>query len=264
MFSRATLVEVFTLFSNETHSTLDTFFFKYGIDQYTENASNKEQKALAAVRYLINNPEAKGILGGNLAFEMVEEILGMYIDNRFFYNKFSDEFIKHPNLKRLLLIDGFQISDGQLVRMIESTVNYVENESLLLNLLEKYNFNTAKEHYTQAINNFTKGQWASCNSQIRTFVESLFNELAENLTGLKYTSSHQARTALSTANPKLFYPEYNEWLSNGTGYFETFWKRLHTHGSHPGLSEEYDSLFRLNISQISTLEILRRYDEYKS
>ncbi len=42
--------------------------------------------------------------------------------------------------------------------------------------------------------------------------------------------------------------------------FETFWKRLHTHGSHPGLSNEEDSIFRLNLVQISTLEILKRYD----
>lgn len=88
-------------------------------------------------------------------------------------------------------------------------------------------------------------------------------KLAEDITGNKFNSSQQARTALSQSQPRLFYPELNEWLNNGTGYFETFWKRLHTQGSHPGLSNENDSMFRLNILQISTLEIFRRYDDYK-
>ncbi|NDI36666.1 hypothetical protein EPK97_18265 [Chengkuizengella sediminis] len=58
----------------------------------------------------------------------------------------------------------------------------------------------------------------------------------------------------------IFYKELNEWLDNSQGYFETFWKRLHREGPHPGLSDEHDSIFRLNLVQISTLEILRRYD----
>ena len=45
------------------------------------------------------------------------------------------------------------------------------------------------------------------------------------------------------------------------GYFETFWKKLHPQGLHPGLSEEDDSIFRFNIVQIFTMEILRRFDE---
>lgn len=263
MFSRATLVDIFTLFSNQTHTVLDKFFFKFGIEEYTISASNKENKAMAAVRYLLDNPNAKGILGGDMAFEMVEEIIGIYADNTHYYDKITGEFREYPKLKRLLLKDGFDIRNGQLVRLVDSTINYVENENLLCSLLDKYQFTTAKGHYTQATNAFTRGDWAACNSQIRTFVEELLCKLAEGITGNTFSDSHSARTALSQSSPKLFYPELNEWLNNGKGYFETFWKRLHPQGSHPGLSDEYDSMFRLNIVQISILEILRRYDEYK-
>src|SRR5699024_1288979 len=128
---------------------------------------------------------------------------------------------------------------------------------------DKYNLSTAKVHYTQEVNAFTRGDWAACNSEIRTFVEELLCKLAEDITGKIYRTSHEARIALSQSSPKLFYPELNEWLDNGTGYFETLWKRLHPQGSHPGLSEENDSMFRLNILQISILEIMRRYDDYK-
>lgn len=263
MFSRATLVDVFSLFSNQTHSALDQFFFKYGIEEHTISASNKENKVMAAVRYLIENPDSKGILGGNMAYEMVEEILGFYIENEYFYDKQSGEFNGYPKLKRLLLKDGFEIRDRQLVRMVDSTINYVENEGLLLKLLDKYKLSIARGHYDQSVSAFTRGDWAACNSQIRTFVEELLCKLAEEITGNNYSKSHSARTALSQNTPKLFYPELNEWLNDGTGYFETFWKRLHPQGSHPGLSDENDSMFRLNIVQISILEVLRRYDDYK-
>lgn len=263
MFSRATLVDVFSLFSIQTHSVLDKFFFKYGVEEYTSLASNKENKALAAVRYLIENPDSKGILGGNMAYEMVEEILDLYINNSYYYDQESGEFRDFPKLKRLLLKDGFEIRDGQLARMVDSNINYVENESLLLKLLDKYNFSVAKGHFNQATSAFTRGDWAACNGQIRSFVEELFCKLAEDLTGNTFSSSHSARTALSQSSPKLFYPEFNEWLNDGTGYFETFWKRLHPHGSHPGLSEESDSMFRLNLLKISVLEVLRRYDDFK-
>lgn len=263
MFSRATLVDTFSLFSEQTHSVLDKFFYKYGIDSYTANASNKENKAMAAVRYLEDNPNAKGILGGDMAFEMVEEIIEIYADNSYYYDVSTGEFRGYPKLKRLLLKDGFDIRDGQLVRLVDSTIDYVKNESLLLKILGKYRFSIAEGHYIQAVNAFTRGDWAACNSQIRTFVEELLCKLAEDITGNSFNNSNSARTALSQSTPKLFYPELNEWLNNGQGYFETFWKRLHPQGSHPGLSDEYDSMFRLNIVQISILEILRRYDNDK-
>lgn len=190
MFSRATLVEVFSMFSNQSHSVLDKFFFKYGIEKHTNSASNKEEKVKKAVRYLIENPNSKGILEGNMAYEMVEEILGFYLENEYHYNPESGEFNDYPKLKRLLFKDGFEIRDGQLVRMVDSTFDYVENESLLMKLLNKYNFITAEGHYIQAVSAFTRGDWSACNSQIRTFVEELLCKLAEDITGSEYNKSH--------------------------------------------------------------------------
>lgn len=263
MFSRATLIDIFTLFSVQSTSTLDKFFYKYGIDEYTKYETSKERKVLAAVNYLVDNPNAKGILGGGMSFEMVEDILNLFVVNEYHYDENTGEFRDFPKLKRLLLRDGFEIRESQLVRMVDSTIDYIENESLLLKLLGKYKFQTAKGHYEQAVNAFTRGDWAACNAQIRTFVEELLWRIAEDITGNKFSDSHSARSSLSQSSPKLFYPEFNEWLFNGQGYFEAFWKRLHPQGSHPGLSNENDSMFRLNLVQISILEVLRRYDDFK-
>lgn len=128
-------------------------------------------------------------------------------------------------------------------------------------MLKKHNFDVAIGHYNQANNAFTRGDWAACNSQLRSYVEELLNKIAEKITGNTFADSHNAKIALSKSNPPIFFKELNEWLDNGQGFFETFWKRLHPQGSHPVLYDEYDSIFRLNLVQISTMEILRRYDE---
>ena len=60
-----------------------------------------------------------------------------------------------------------------------------------------------------------------------------------------YSSSNERKIALAKAG--FFIQEYNEYLFNGTGFVEGFWKRLHPEGSHPGLSEQSDSTFRLHL-----------------
>lgn len=264
-FSRATLMEVLSLFQIKSHTELDMFFFKYGIDEHTQNGSSKDAKLLLAAKYLIDNPEVKGILGGNLAFEVIEEIVTSVINNEYWYNSYTGEFTEHPQLKRLLLRDGFEIRDGVLVRRVDSVSSYIENEDLLKKLLVKYNLKTAIGHYNQAVSAFTRGEWASCNAQLRAFVEDLHLELAKDLNNKEIDSSNNARQALTKEPSKLFYRELNEWKDGdkGVGFMQGFWERLHPEGSHPGLSSESDSVFRLNLVQITMLEILRRYDDIK-
>ncbi|MGV6975507.1 hypothetical protein ACWA19_08505 [Bacillus toyonensis] len=260
MFSRATIVDIMKLLDDmNTHGTLDTFALRYGLDEIAIGSS-KEKRVLAIARYLISNPQMPGLLSDNLTYEIVEHVINTSTSNEYHFNSDNNEFVRYPELRRLLLKDGFVIENGKLIRIFETDIDFSNNETLLGNLLNKHNFNIAKGHYDQANNAFNRGDWAACNSQLRSYVEELLNKLAEDITGNKPTSSHQAKITLSQLNPPIFYKALNEWLDDGTGYFETFWKRLHPHGSHPGLSDEDDSIFRLNLVQISTLEVLRRYD----
>lgn len=258
MFSRATIVDVMSLFiSMNTHSTMDAFVLRYGLDDVAIGSS-KEKRAMGISKFLIENPQMPGILSDNLIFEVVEDIISKAIVNEYHY--LNNEFINYPQLRRLLLKDGFVIEKGMLIRNFETAIDFNTNDTLLDSLLTKHNFTVAKGHYEQASNAFNRGDWAACNSQLRTYVEELLNKIAEKVTGKTFTDSQQAKIALSQSKPPIFYKQLNEWKDNGTGYFETFWSRLHPEGSHPGLSNEDDSVFRLNLVQISTLEVLRRYD----
>lgn len=261
MFSRATIMDVMSLFGNmNTHVTLDTYAYRYGLEEIAIGSS-KEQRVVAIGRYLINNPQAPGILSDNLMYEIVEDIINRAVSNDYYFDPETNEFRNYPQLRRLLLKDGFAINNDKLIRIISSDLDFHNNETLLETLLIKYNFDVAKGHYNQASNAFNRGDWAACNSQLRSYVEELLNKLSEKVTGTIPQSSQAAKVALVGCNPPIFYRELNEWLDNGQGFFETFWKRLHPQGPHPGLSDEYDSIFRFNLVQITTLEVLRRYDE---
>jgi hypothetical protein len=243
-----------------THATLDTYAFRYGLDEIAVGSS-KEQKVLNIGKYLINNPNLSGILSDSLMFEIVEDVITKAVINEYHYDFDKNEFVRYPQLRRLLLKDGFVIENGKLIRTFETDIDFNTNDTLLENLMNKHKFTIAKGHYNQASNAFNRGDWAACNSQLRSYVEELLNNIAEKVTGNTFTDSQQAKIALAKNNPPIFYRQLNEWLDNGQGFFETFWKRLHPHGSHPGLSNEDDSIFRLNLVQITTLEILRRYDQ---
>lgn len=261
MFSRATIMDIMSLLSEiKSHSELDTYCYRYEIEDLADGR-NKEQRTLNIGKYLFENPEKKGILGDNLQFEIVEDIISTVIAKSYEYDVNKSEFRNYPQLRRLLLKDGFIIRDGKLRRVFDSEIDFNKNDSLLEELLKKHNLEIALGHYNQANNAFTRGDWAACNSQLRSYTEELMNKIAEKITGNTFTNSHDAKIELSKSNPPIFYKGLNEWLDNGQGYFETFWKRLHPQGSHPGLSDENDSIFRFNLVQISTMEILRRYDE---
>lgn len=192
----------------------------------------------------------------------MDDVINKTASNYYYFDSDKNEFINYPQLRRLLLKDGFILEDGRLIRTFEAEIDFNHNETLLESLLIKNGFKTAQGHYNQACNAFNRGDWAACNSQLRSYVEELLNKIAEKIFNDSFNTSHDAKVALSKCDPPIFYKDLNEWLDNGQGFFETFWKRLHPKGSHPGLSDEDDSIFRLTLVQITSLEILKRYNKH--
>lgn len=65
---------------------------------------------------------------------------------------------------------------------------------------------------------------------------------------------------LSTSNPPLFSQALNESGDNGKNFLAGLWKRLHAEGSHPGISNEIDCTFRLQIVTATALYYMRIFD----
>ncbi|MFD2345663.1 hypothetical protein [Sinorhizobium terangae] len=106
-------------------------------------------------------------------------------------------------------------------------------------LLKRFGFVTPLGHLDQAIKAHTRGDWAACNGQLRTFIESLFDDIARNVRPAESAtrSSSENRRAL-LAEIGFLATDRNEWTQDGKNYINGLFKMLHTEGSHPGLSDE--------------------------
>jgi hypothetical protein len=150
--------------------------------------------------------------------------------------------------------------------MLPEVVDLPDAQDEVDALLEQHRFTTAKGHLDQARSAHGRGEWAGANAQIRTFMDSLFDEIAERLDPARATragTGQPRRTILASMTPPFLLRSLNEWDDNGCGYFNGLIRRLHPHGSHPGLSEDEDSTFRLHIVLLTARLVLRRFSEQK-
>jgi hypothetical protein len=126
-------------------------------------------------------------------------------------------------------------------------------------LLKSFGFATPFGHLDQAVEAHTRGDWAACNSQLRTFLESLFDDIARNVGPQEAAlrpSSENRRALLAEIG--FLATDRNEWTHDGKNYVNGLFKMLHTEGSHPGLSDEDHSTFRLHVVLVTARTFLRR------
>ena len=153
----------------------------------------------------------------------------------------------------------------ELVRMLPSDVpdlDFREAESEVMSLLDRHEFTVAKGHLKQALSAFNRGEWSSANGELRKFYEGYLNEIATSLSYTGNGDSKARRDYLGSLQPPFLLADYNEWNPNNQKpqYVQGLMSRMHPHGGHPGLSEEEDATFRLQISLVTARLFLRRFD----
>ncbi len=262
-FSRATIFEIVKLLTFETHAVIEQFELEYDLPD-TRGVGGLGPRQTAIIRYLIEHPGAKGPNGASLLFEIVERLLERHLVRKLGYStkKYDPEEV-FPNFVHLLRIDGYEIDGTKLIPALPEVVGPASDQNELANLLIKHGFITSKGHLDQALSAYTRGDWAASNAQLRSCIENLFDEIARSLdpTGASLlATSHARRTLLATMSPPFFLPALNEWDPGGNGFVQGFWKRLHPHGSHPGLSDEEDATLRLRLVLIVSSHFMRRFD----
>ena len=267
-FSRRTILAALDTVAHLSHSQIDRYLLEYGLEDVAPEAfGNKQKRAALVAAHLFRGPERLDDDGRNLIDAIVEErvvsVIGGWTsyDGSFDYEEFQRQYTA---LHRGLARDGFTVEDGHLRRALPEALDLPQADDEVHALLDLYGFTTARGHLDQAITAHGRGDWAAANSQLRTFVEELFDEIAERLIVGAVAlppAGHQRRLCLAETNPPFFIRELNEWTGQGTGFLEGFYRRLHPHGAHPGLSDEDDSTFRLHLVLLAARLLLKRLQQ---
>ncbi|MBS0248405.1 MAG: hypothetical protein JSR61_17455 [Proteobacteria bacterium] len=165
---------------------------------------------------------------------------------------------------RGLARDGYVISFADderphLRAALPSELGLPEIDDEVHQLLKHFAFQEPLGHLGQGIEAHARGDWAAANAQFRTFLESLFDDIARYCEGSDKTDAlnSEGRRQL-LAKIGFLAEDRNEWTQDGKNYINGLFKMLHTDGSHPGLSDEDHSTFRLHVVLVTARTFLRR------
>ena len=265
-YSRKTVLAATDLLENAGHARITRFLLEHGLENENIVGSMRD-RASGVARHLLADPDRLDDDEQKLTDGVVEDIVNGAIqsftpyDGRFDCEGFSRT---HGALSRALAGDGFMVENGRLRRTLPQELDLPQADDEVHALLELYHLEVTLGHLNQAIAAHTRGDWAAANAQLRAFVESLFDGIAERLAGhlrvVVPVAGNQRRIWLAQLNPSFFSHELNEWTGQGTGFLEAFFRRLHPQGAHPGLSDEEDSTFRLHWVLLTARPLLKRLE----
>jgi hypothetical protein len=165
---------------------------------------------------------------------------------------------------RFLELDGFSVTNGILRHTLPADMELPATKDEMTRLLDKHNFPVAKGHLEQALDAHARGDWAAANGQIRTFIDALLDEITERLDASTTSLGSGQRRRAKLAAIGFLKRDLNEWDDKGGGFLNGLIKRLHPHGSHPGLSDDEDSTFRLHVVLLTARLLLTRFDTWGS
>ena len=172
-FTRRTVLAACDLLANhpamDTHATFDGLIMRLGAEGRIPTGKRKGlhlgNKASALKRCLVANPSAHTPDGEFMADAVVREAARLPFSNQ-------DECFT-----RALARDGFVVTnEGELRRMLPDMADLPPAQDEVHSLLEELNMATARGHLDQALDNHARGQWAAANSQLRSFIQDLFDE----------------------------------------------------------------------------------------
>lgn len=262
-----TVVAACNLLQELGHSKFDNLMLLYDLDSRVDGG-NKQDKATKLAKIALGEPDcyvetSEGLKG------LQEAVIRKAIALPPVVRRTYDWGVLSRGLNR----DGFNIVEDDsgtmhLLRMHPNVADIQKADDEVHLLLKEYQFTTPLGHLEQAIKAHARGDWASANSQLRTFLEGLFDDIVFALDSEKVKQALNAnarRQLLANMTPPFFSRDLNEWADGQKqALVPGLMNRLHPEGSHPGLSDEEDSTFRLHIVLIAARLFLRRFRQFKS
>jgi hypothetical protein len=258
-FSRKTIIAAVATVERWTLSAIERFALEHSLDETNIRlVGSKRDQANALIKFMLKHPTWPAAEGGLLAEVVVRDLIHRAAAEAPEMDRFEALF---PGLARALKRDGFDIVEGDLRLALPEALDLPATDDEVHRWLEEFAFMVPVGHLDQAVKNHAAGQWAAANGQLRTYMESLFDEIAATLAGPGVAlppAGAPRRDWLAGLTPPFLDPDLNEWNGQGTGFVQGFYRRLHPTGSHPGLSDEEDCTFRLHLVLLVSRLLLRR------
>lgn len=250
-FSRTTLFKAYQALSSsiQFHGEFEDLMYRWEMDQFAEHSAGAIHVRMRQVfRHLKDNPDLE-------------------YDGHCLIDLFVEEALRQggsDSLLRSIERDGFVVDEaGILRRTLPEVVDLPAADDEVHVLLDRHHLGTPRGHLDQAIRAHSEGNWAAANSQFRTFLESLFDEIALLVDPANAPTTRTGvtrRQHLANLATPFLSRDLNEWSDDGKNFVNGTFKRLHPQGSHPGLSDEEDSTFRLHLVLLTARLFLRRLD----
>ena len=265
-FTRPTIIAAANLLADFTHSEFDNLMLQFGLETKiaSGNTVSRQVKANELSRVAVGDePLMVQTSEGAMSLQEAMVRAAMTVAPRAWRG--ADWAVFSSGLKRdgFLLVKDEDDRTFQLQRMLPEVADLPAASDDVNMHLEKHGFEVPLGHLCQAINAHSRGDWAASNSQLRTFLEGLLDQIAERLVPDKASvtqTGHHRRTLLASLDPPFLSRTLNEWRDDQkAGLVNGLFNRLHPEGSHPGLSDEEDSTFRLHIVIIVARLFLRRF-----
>ncbi|WBO21747.1 hypothetical protein [Sphingomonas abietis] len=262
-FTRPTLLAAVELLERHNQAAFDQMTLRLGLEEEVSEGSgiSVAKKVGQVGRILVkrSGDVLQTVEGSMTLAEAVVREAVLLVNIRF-------ENPKQTAFLRGLARDGYVVEiddDGRTPRLraaLPEEIDLPASDNEVHELLKQYQFVTPKGHLDQAIEAHTRGDWAACNAQLRTFLESLFDELAHRIAPAEASALPSSENRRALLASKCFLAiDRNEWTQDGKNYINGLFKMLYTDGSHPGLSDEDHATFRLHIVLVTARTFLRRF-----
>lgn len=249
---------IFTIidYCGNTKEEIIKFLVDIGLNHEFRGTKDKIKHEIAS--YLFLNQKEVNKYGELVIWNALEDLVP----------KALNEVKNKDRLLKDLALSGLEYKNHKLIRLSNSNINVVEKNDYIEKVLTQRTFTTTLGHYQSVVNEIFTDATAAM-GQLRTFFESLFNDIARHIKSVEPSNPIQlinpqkfenSRQIISKCLKPLF-TNPNELDDQGNGFINGVWKKLSMKGSHPGIPDKREALYRYELVMIVSADILERFEK---
>lgn len=254
-----------------TNAELESVLIEYGLSDSVPGRGTISKTLLALKEFAANNrdhPVQTDYGEKPISVLLVEEAIrrfGRSVGGSTMWEK----------LERYLNLDGFALLKDRddwgdetvtgLTVAMPQFAELPETSSEVDILLSRNGFAVAERHLSSAKENIAQADWEAANGQCRAFLEALTDAIADALypSEAKLRSGGLAMRQLLAEKEFLSREKHEFGDGNKQAFLPGLAKLLHPDGAHPGISNQPDAMFRLQLVVITARWLLKRFEREK-